>query len=48
MLDEGLEKSRMHGALTLLLQNIGIVTGSTVLYFITRYSEAISISFEGK
>lgn len=47
MLDEGLKKSRLHGFCILVLQNIGIITGSTILYLITRYNDSISICFEG-
>ncbi|XP_075233425.1 metal cation symporter ZIP8-like [Lycorma delicatula] len=47
MLDEGLQKSRIHGLRIFALQNIGILTGSTILYFITRYNDLIRISYEG-
>uniref|UniRef100_A0A1B6C7C2 Zinc transporter ZIP8 n=1 Tax=Clastoptera arizonana TaxID=38151 RepID=A0A1B6C7C2_9HEMI len=42
MLKESLAKSRGQALLSFFLQNIGILTGSVLLYLITRYNEYIT------
>lgn len=45
MLDESLKRGRIYGTLTFFLENLGILSGSTILYFITKYNDSIRISW---
>lgn len=45
MLKEALRKSRLQGFVAFLLQNLGILTGSILLYFITQYNDSLTIEY---
>lgn len=45
MLKEALRKSRLEGFVAFLLQNVGILTGSILLYFITLYNDRLTIEY---
>lgn len=45
MLKEALRKSRLQGFVAFLLQNVGILTGSILLYFITQYNDSLTIEY---
>lgn len=45
MLKQALRKSRLQGFVAFLLQNVGILTGSILLYFITQYNDSLTIEY---
>lgn len=45
MLKEALRKSRLQGFVAFLLQNIGILSGSILLYFITKYNDRLTVEY---